>query len=310
MLVTIKPRSKVLKETKVNLSESSTLEQVLIEVSRNNRNISKNRLRLTYAKENKQLPILDDSYFKGLDSATTELYVKDLGPQISWRLVFVCEYIGPIIIHTLLYRLSQNQSVISKFHNSSVHRDPFLYSLIYWLNTIHYTKRVLESLFLHKFSQATMPLFNLFKNSSHYWILNGSIAASYFGYGFLIGNDTLRPVYEFLHLEKVNTLVTLFLISEAWNFYIHLKLRLWGDLQKKQGNTTKRVPLNEGIFNVLVAPNYSFEVWSWIWFAFIARLNIFALIFLAVSATQMYLWAQKKNKKYNTRRALLIPFIF
>ncbi|KAL3233006.1 Very-long-chain enoyl-CoA reductase [Nakaseomyces bracarensis] len=308
MLVSVKSRSKGLKETKVNLSENSTLDQVLKEISTNNKNISKYRLRLTYAKDSKQVPIVDDAYFKGLDASTTELFVKDLGPQISWRLVFFIEYIGPIIIHTFFYKLAQNPSVQRNFSKGTYNES--LVKLIYTLNTLHYTKRVLETLFLHKFSMATMPLFNLFKNSSHYWLINGSIAASYFGYGFLINDATLATIYKFLHLERTHTIVTLFLISEFWNFYVHLKLRMWGDYQKKLGNTTKRIPINEGLFNVFVAPNYTFEVWSWIWFAFASKLNIFSLIFLTVSATQMYLWAMKKNKKYHTRRAFLIPFIF
>ena len=43
----------------------------------------------------------------------------------------------------------------------------------------HYVKRELETLFVHKFSNDTMPLSNIFKNSFHYFILFG-FATMYF----------------------------------------------------------------------------------------------------------------------------------
>ena len=42
-------------------------------------------------------------------------------------------------------------------------------------------KRELETIFVHT-SNATMPAFNIFKNSGHYWILSGFNLA-YFIYG-------------------------------------------------------------------------------------------------------------------------------
>ena len=34
---------------------------------------------------------------------------------------------------------------------------------------IHYIKRLLETIFVHRFSNATMPVKNLFINCSYYW---------------------------------------------------------------------------------------------------------------------------------------------
>lgn len=312
-MTVVKARSKTLKDCEVANGDCASLEAFLQAISRQNKGISQYRLRVTYLKETKQVPIADESFFKdgakGLEGL--ELYVKDLGPQISWRLVFVIEYFGPLLVHALVYYLSLDPEFVSRYGSSSASSlDPQLKRTVFFMVMGHYLKREFETLFVHKFTLATMPLFNVFKNSFHYWVLNGAIALGYLGYGFVLKDCCYRKVLRFLHLDNLQTLVALFILSETWNGYIHLRLRLFGDEQRKLGNNTKRVPISTGVFKLFVAPNYTFEVWSWIWFALVFKLNAFAVLFVTVSATQMYLWAMKKNRRYGTRRAFIIPFIF
>lgn len=309
-MVAIKSRSKSLKDTEVQLSQASTLESVLASLSKSNRNISKHRLRVTYLKESKQIPITSDTFFKAGLSNNTQLFVKDLGPQISWGVVFLIEYFGPLLVHSIVYCLSLNQEFINKFAYSKESVDPFLNKIVYSMVMGHYLKREFETLFVHKFTLATMPAFNVFKNSFHYWIINGIISSGYLGYGFILSDSQYAKFLNFLRLNNLQTLVGMFILSEIWNAYIHIRLRLFGEQQRKKGNATERVPISTGIFKIFVAPNYTFEVWSWIWFALVFKLNFFAVFFVTVSATQMYLWARKKNKKYGTNRAFIIPFIF
>ena len=310
-MISVKSRSKKLQDCKIDVKsgEKHALQDVLKQISKQNKGISIYRLRLTYKKDDKHIPIMEDSFFKSTDS-NLQLYVKDLGPQISWRLVFFIEYLGPILVHSLLYYFSTIETARIKLNYSPNNYDPNLNQIAFLLILGHYIKRELETLFLHRFTLATMPLFNVFKNSFHYWILNGAIGLGYFGFGFVLSDEKLSWIYNGLGQINLSTLIGLFVLSETWNFYMHLKLRIYGDQQRAKGNTTKRVPINEGLFKYLVAPNYTFEVLSWVWFTVIFKFNIFAVVFLLVSTTQMYLWAIKKNKKYGTKRAFLIPFIF
>ncbi|KAI4460205.1 3-oxo-5-alpha-steroid 4-dehydrogenase [Holotrichia oblita] len=99
----------------------------------------------------------------GFENGST-IYVKDLGPQIGWRTVYLIEYLGPPIIYAifackpaLFYNNPQNIPMSTAA----------CIALICW--TVHYVKRLYESAFVHRFSHDTMPLRNLFKNCGYYW---------------------------------------------------------------------------------------------------------------------------------------------
>nr|CAI6830483.1 CNT_HP1_G0051720.mRNA.1.CDS.1 [Saccharomyces cerevisiae] len=117
-------------------------------------------------------------------------------------------------------------------------------------------------------------------------------------------SNTIR----YLKLDDLSTLIGLFVLSELWNFYCHIKMRLWGDYQKKHGNAKIRVPLNQGIFNLLLLPTILLKFG--LGFGLLCvQVQFICRFILTVSTAQMYACAQRKTK-YHTRRAFLIPFVF
>ena len=86
-----------------------------------------------------------------------EITFKDLGPQIGYRTVFLVEYFGPMLF-VFLYYLRPAFIYGADAHNVPYHRVA-LTGVVGWI--LHFLKRELETLFVHKFSRPTMPLSNL-----------------------------------------------------------------------------------------------------------------------------------------------------
>ncbi|KAK6453985.1 3-oxo-5a-steroid 4 dehydrogenase [Scheffersomyces xylosifermentans] len=276
--------------------------------------ISQHRIRITTLDKqtNKKRPLdLSKTYIQNgvpIGTETLELYVKDLGPQISWRTVFVVEYLGPLLIHPLFFTLSSIYGVKDVQHTQTQ-------KFAYYFVLFHFIKRELETIFLHKFSNATMPAFNIFKNSSHYWILSGFNLA-YFVYGPDASSDNIAKKYLFYVNDLPSiynyALTGLFLFAELSNFTTHYILaNLRSEDSKKYV-----IPFGYG-FDLLACPNYTFESLAWLSYALLVG-NWSAWVFLFVATGQMYLWAVKKQKRYlqtfgdeykKLRRSTYIPYV-
>ena len=181
-----------------------------------------------------------------MDNST--LYFKDLGAQVSWKTVFLVEYAGPILItlgllafRKLVYGSNPPLKLNQKLGVAMI--------------CIHYVKRELETLFVHRFSNDTMPLFNIFKNSFHYYILLG-VCCMYF---------YLSPKYKPLAWASPTYFwisFDLFCVFEFLNLMCHLTLmRL-----RKPGTTTRGIPKGWG-FGFVSSANYFWETLCWLTFA-------------------------------------------
>lgn len=250
---------------------------------------------------------LDSAAGKTLTSGTFEengikdsdiLIFKDLGVQISWRLVYVIEYLGPIFIFPLFYYCDKY------IYSQPNKKKSIIQILSFWFLLFHFIKREFESLFVHRFSNATMPIIRVPINCFHYWILCG----------VSIGYYLFHPLYKAPQIESRPLLVystfILLLVLEFLNLKCHLILRNL----RPRGTKNRGIPFGYG-FSYVSCANYFYEVLIWSVFSLLIN-TITAYVFTIVATVQMSIWALKKHRNYKrefanypkTRKAIF-PFI-
>lgn len=150
---------------------------------------------------------------------------------------------------------------------------------------IHFTKRELETLFIHRFSAATMPAFNIFRNSAHYWLLSGLNMA------YWIYIPTASAAAE-SNLFITLLGIALFVVGELGNLSNHITLRNL----RSSGGTERGIPHGLG-FDLVTCPNYMFEAVAWIGICLISW-SLSTVIFAVAAIGQMAVWSNKKESKY------------
>ncbi|KAG8984878.1 3-oxo-5a-steroid 4- dehydrogenase [Tulasnella sp. 427] len=246
--------------------------------------------------------VLHDERTIGSLTDNVTLFLKDLGPQISWRTVYMVEYAGPLLVAPLFYHCPQ-------LYGKGAFKHSEMQTLVYSMVMLHYLKREFETVFVHRFSHATMPAFNIIKNSAHYWLLSG----------LLLCGSTFAPWYSAANLSGtlrdnslyLKGLTAVWAFAELSNLICHITLRNL----RPAGTRQRAIPYGYG-FNSISCPNYTFETLAWT--------TVLALtwdpavaIFLVVGTVQMVFWAIKKHKNYKKefgkeypKRWVMFPFIF
>ena len=249
------------------------------------------------------------------------LYFKDRGLQIGWSTVFVCEYAGPLLVYLWI---STRPWIFFGDVGKVVDKPVVNIAALCWAG--HYAKRILETLFVHRFSNATMPIMNLFKNCTYYW-----------GFAAYVSYHVNHPLYTAPCDAQVYAGLAGFLLCELGNFSIHWALRCL----RPAGSKVRKIPVPTGnpmtcLFSVVSCPNYTYEIGAWICFSvmtqcvpgiptidfFLFRLafHIFFLfvagLFTLAGAYQMIVWAlgkhrnyRKEFEKYPRGRKAIFPFI-
>ncbi|KAI5295476.1 3-oxo-5a-steroid 4- dehydrogenase, partial [Ascosphaera acerosa] len=169
---------------------------------------------------------------------------------------------------------------------------------------LHFIKRELETIFVHRFGIATMPAWNIFRNSAHYWLLSG-VNIAYWVYSPTAKAATAAPNPYLLYPG-----LALFVLGELANFNCHLALKNL----RKPGSNAREIPRGFG-FDVVTCPNYFFEIVAWLGIWLVSGCSWSVLIFISVGGYTMYLWAKGKEKryrklfgdKYKKKRSVMIP---
>jgi very-long-chain enoyl-CoA reductase len=165
----------------------------------------------------------------------------------------------------------------------------------------HYAKREFESAFIHTFSHGTMPVKNIFKNSSHYWVLGGLFIAYYL----------YHPLYTPVENETlIYACTVLFTLCEVGNLLAHITLKNL----RPPGSTGYYNPTG-GMFELVACANYTYEVFAWFFFCIMTN-TLTGWFFLFVSTAQIAEWANKKHRRLvklfpkTAKRKRLFPFIW
>ncbi|ESL08100.1 3-oxo-5-alpha-steroid 4-dehydrogenase [Trypanosoma rangeli SC58] len=225
-----------------------------------------------------------------------EVIYKDLGPQVGYRTVFLVEYAGPLAImlgYTLRPSFIYGTNITKGFG--------YTQKMFITLFAAHFVKRELESVFVHKFSHATMPRRNIVRNCVYYW-----------AFALFIGYVLCHPQYtEPSNRCLVNASAAAMIVFELLNFAVHKQL---SGMRRSDGDTTRTVPKGV-LFSLVSCPNYTFEVLSWVSFSLGTSLAS-SWLFTLAGLVQMAEWAAKKHKNYVksdpsvAKRRRMLPFLF
>ncbi|KXJ97193.1 3-oxo-5-alpha-steroid 4-dehydrogenase-domain-containing protein [Microdochium bolleyi] len=238
-----------------------------------------------------------------------EILVKDMGPQVSWRTVFVIEYLGPLLFHPPVLALRNYiYPPLYSLFKGHIPASPVTEELSlaqkagFAMIMLHFLKREYETVFVHKFSASTMPVANIFWNSLFYWAAAGALGAFEVYAPFSPAANATEPLTTYLG-------ITLFLFGQIGNFRIHKYL----SGLRKPGETERKLP--QGFtFQLVTCPNYMFEVIAWAGIIVTTR-SPSLIFFISIGMYYMWTWGWGKEKayrkqfgdKYKKKRSVMLP---
>lgn len=199
------------------------------------------------------------------------------------RLGMVTLYFFPLIVATLAAR--------PYFSSANT-----IQWVVYGAVMLHFTKRTLESLLLHKYSGRIAPL------------TFGIIVIAYALMGGMISWLNVEPLQNMDILFYLGFLFVL--VGEIGNFYHH---RLLANL--RTGKEKYYIPKG-GWFEYATCPHYFFELVVWLGIFFLSRHFFTLLVFIAMlsyltaRSIKTRQWYRNRFPNYPKDRKYMIPFLF
>uniref|UniRef100_A0A8C5HB81 Very-long-chain enoyl-CoA reductase n=1 Tax=Gouania willdenowi TaxID=441366 RepID=A0A8C5HB81_GOUWI len=250
--------------------------------------------------DSKGKSLRDDDVLQHLPVGTSAtIYVTDLGPQLSWAMVFLAECMGPLLVYLLFYfRVPHIYE-----HRYAFSSSPYpVVRLACVCHSFHYLKRLLETVFVHHFSHGTLALRTIVKNCVYYWGFSAWLA-------YYINHPLYTPPSFVIGLF-------VFQMCELGNFSIHWTLN---NLRRK-GSKCKTFPVPTKnpftwLFYFVSCPNYTYEVGAWMSLSVMTQCLPVAL-YTVLGFIQMTIWAREKHRVYSREfhnypslRVAIIPLV-
>jgi very-long-chain enoyl-CoA reductase len=166
---------------------------------------------------------------------------------------------------------------------------------VYLAVAIHFAKRVLESIFLHRYS-GPIDLFTTLLISTFYSLAAGML-------GWVNINPLPAPDIWFY------VGILLFVVGISVNFYHH---KLLADLRK---NSLDYFIPKGGLFEYVVCPHYLFEMITFLGIALLSRhlvawiVLLFIIFYLTARAMRVLKWYHEKFKDFPKDRKAILPFV-
>ena len=145
--------------------------------------------------------------------------------------------------------------------------DPAVIGLLMW--TLHFGRRLLETLFLFDFSGTSVPPADSLAEFLYYWLFAFLIARD------LALNEQLTASTSWVWQTRLMVAQLLWLMAEFGNFACHLSLRKIKDKRKANGLPRSFPPEHTPyLFGHVACPHYTFEVLSWALFNLCSGITI------------------------------------
>lgn len=259
-------------------AEESSKKKVKRDINKNNFDIKDKypiKTKLSYKNDFK---IFDSYPYIKENSDKIILYIFDIGMQIETPLANFIEYSGPIFILIFYYYYYKNS--IKKYNFTQI----WTMTLI----SIHYFKRVIESLFVH--IQINTMEMKMFLVECVYYIIYFGIYSQRKIFTNLNYSDNENKNENIFQIKSI--FIILFFICESNNFYCHVILR-----KIRLNNCNKREIPYGNLFKYVYCANYFWEISSWICISVFSGLKAI-YFFTFMGAVIMSFWALEKKKLY------------